>query len=76
MEPWFAWSYLLGIRPIHPSGWVALGTWFLVGAPLGFGFIGAFGDSPFLRAICAFGFAASAVAFFWLVLSRMAERAD
>jgi hypothetical protein len=76
MEPWFGWSYLLGIKPVHPNGWVALGLWFIVAIPLGLGALGAFEEHPILRAICSIAFVASALAFFWLVFWKFEERPD
>lgn len=67
MEPWFEWSWLLGIRPVHPNGWVALGCYLLVSTLLAPGSLGMFGNYPLLRAICALGFLASSLAFFWTV---------
>ena len=70
MEPWFGWSYLLGIKPIHPNGWAALGAWFLLAIPLGLGSLGIFGEQAVLQALCSIGFVVSGVAFFWLVFRR------
>jgi hypothetical protein len=76
MEPWFRWSWLLGIKPVHPNGWTALGVWFLVAIPLMLGGIGMFGEQPVLQALCSVAFAASAVGFFWLVFWRFEGRSD
>jgi hypothetical protein len=70
MEPWFGWPWLLGIKPVHPNGWTALGVWFLVAVPLMFGSVGAFGHQSAVQALCAVTFVASSVAFFWIVFWR------
>lgn len=63
-EPWFRWSYALGIRPIHPKGWTVVGLWFLVAIPSGLVAIGVGEVNAILRAISAFLFLGSGIAFF------------
>ncbi|HUE78154.1 MAG TPA: hypothetical protein VMN38_00790 [Sphingomicrobium sp.] len=76
MEPWFGWSWLLGIKPVHPNGWAALGVWFLVAIPLMFGSVGAFGEQSAVQVLCAVAFVASAVVFFWLVFLKFQEPSE
>ena len=74
MEPWFAWSWLIGIKPVHPNGWVALGVYWVVAIPLMFGALGAFALGPLVQAIAAIAFVTASLATFALVYWRFKER--
>ena len=74
MEPWFAWSWLIGIKPIHPNGWVAIGMYWLVAIPLMFGGLGAFDLGPLVQAMAAIAFVAASLAMFGIVYSRLKQR--
>ena len=76
MEPWFRWSWLLGIKPVHSSGWAETGIFFLVAVPLMFGSLGAFGEHLVITAFCSMAFVASVVAFFWLVFWKLDDGSD
>jgi hypothetical protein len=76
MEPWFRWSWLLGIKPVHPKGWTTLGVWFVVAIPLMLASLGLLGEQPVLRAIASAAFVGSAIGFFWLVFWRLEGPSD
>ena len=69
-EPWFRWSYALGIRPIHPKGSTAVGMWFSVAIPSGLISIGVGDLNAVFRAMAALLFLASGIGFsatvFWM----------
>ncbi len=74
MEPWFAWFWPMGIRPIHPNGWVAVGIFFIAAIPLMFVSVGAFNLGPIVQNIATVTFLAASIAFFALVFWRLEER--
>ena len=76
MEPWFRWSWSLGIKPVHPNGWKTVGVAFLLSVPLMLGAVGAFGEQPVLQALSSIAFVAVGLLFFWLVYSRLEGRSD
>lgn len=76
MEPWFDWSWLLGIKPVHPNGWLALGCYLLASAALALGALGMFGELPLLKAVCAIGFVGASLLFFWIVFWYFRSSSD
>jgi len=67
---------LLGIKPVHASGWVALGVWFIVAIPLGLAALGVFGEYPIIRGAGSVAFVASSIAFFGLVFWKFENLPD
>ena len=76
MEPWFEWSWLFGIKPIHPNGWlVAVGFW-IIEAPLMFAALGAFDLDPLAQATAAFLFIVVGFAIFAFTFSKFKDGGD
>ena len=74
MEPWFKWSWLHGIKPIHPNGRIVTRAYLMIAIPCMFASLGVFGIGPVLRAIAVAVFLASGVAYWVLVYWNLAER--
>lgn len=73
MEPWFEWSWPVGIKPIHRNGWIlAAGFWVIEGGLL-FATVGAFHLAPFIQAVAAFLFMIIGITIFVLTASRFKD---
>lgn len=73
MEPWFEWSWLLGIKPIHPNGWLVVAGFWIIEAPLMFAAVGAFKLGPLIQVIAAAVFAVVAFTTFVFVFSKFKD---
>lgn len=72
-NPWFRWSYLFGIRPVHRNGYLAIGGWLLIAVPSAFVATGAAGSSDIARITAAIVFIATNLTFFWVVFLNLSK---
>ena len=73
MEPWFEWSWLTGIKPIHPNGWLFAGIFWIIEAPLMFVTAGAFNLGPIIQIVAGAAFLLVGAAGFAFTFSKFRE---
>jgi hypothetical protein len=66
----------MGIKPIHPNGWLLGAVFWLVEIPLMFAAGGTFGLGPFVRVVAGMAFLATAIGTFGVVFSRLKSSDD
>lgn len=70
-EKWFSWSWALGIKPIHPRGYLAITVWLAIAIPCGLASIGTWDVPIGVRIFSTVLFVVSNLAFFWTVFWKM-----
>jgi len=73
MEPWFEWSWIPGIKPIHSNGWLFAGVFWIIEAPLLFATVGAFGLNPVLQILAGAAFLLFAIGGFAFTFSKFRD---
>lgn len=70
-EPWFRWSIIYGIEPIHKNGWTLIGLYFVFAIPSGLMALGLLEYQNITRPIGIITFLAVSLGFFGKIFSRM-----
>jgi hypothetical protein len=66
----------MGIKPIHPNGWLLVSVFWLVEIPLMFAAGGTFELGQYVQALAGMAFVAIAIGTFMVVFSRFKFRED
>lgn len=74
MEPWFEWSWLLGIKPIHPYGWLLVALFWSIEIPLMFAVVGYFELATIHQLAAVVGFVAVGLTAFAITFWKLKDR--
>jgi hypothetical protein len=75
-EPWFTWSFLHGIKPIHAYGWAFLSLWIMLSLTLALVALGEFKASTLIRMGSGVSFIGTCAAFAWIVFRTFDRRSQ